>query len=71
MMDQNQMGPACNCPHHRAMPIFIVLIGLLFLLNALGYIGMHAVAVTWPIIVILAGLQKMMQRRCNCCNRDK
>ncbi len=70
-MDQNQMGPACKCPHHKVGAIFIVLLGLLFLLNALGYVGDHTTAVVWPVIVILIGLQKIFKRRCNCCSKDK
>lgn len=59
----------CNCPHHKMIPLGIVLIGLVFLLGALGVLAMSTVNITWPIIVILIGLQKMMRGMCKCCSR--
>lgn len=66
---QNMPGGKCNCPHHKMVPIFIVLIGLTFLLNALGTLSMQATSIIWPILLIVIGLQKMFQHKCKCCDR--
>lgn len=68
-MDQNQMGQSCPCPHHKVMPILVVLLGLSFLLTALHVYSAGVNSVIWPIIVILAGLQKMFSRNCSCCKK--
>lgn len=60
-------GEGCKCPHHKMIPLLIVLFGLLFLLEALGWWGTRFVEVVWPILVILGGLQKMMGGKCKCC----
>ncbi len=73
-MDQSSMSPevvghgkACGCVHHKMMPLFIVLFGIVFLLGGLGKIDMGTVNIVWPILVILAGLQKMFSGMCKCC----
>lgn len=67
-MDMQQTGQKCNCFHHKLVPIFIVLLGVLFLLGAMDVIAAHTVSVVWPVIVILAGLQKLMGHNCKCCS---
>ena len=58
----------CKCPHHKTMPVLIVIFALLFLLHALGwFITDHILAVTWPIVVGLAGIFRMSERKCTCC----
>lgn len=55
-----------HCGHGRVkMGILIVLFGLVFLLGALDVLTSKQVAVLWPIVVILAGLTKMM-KGCGC-----
>ncbi|MBI2644811.1 hypothetical protein HYW94_01370 [Candidatus Uhrbacteria bacterium] len=63
------MGGAksCGCPHHKMMPLFIVLFGLVFLLKTLNVITPEVLDVAWPVIVILAGLFKMTKGMCKCC----
>jgi len=68
-MDQNQTGKKCSCLHHEIIPIFLILIGLTFLLNAWAILSDAATAVIWPIILILIGFQKLMGLKCPCCNR--
>jgi hypothetical protein len=51
------------------MPILVVLLGLSFLLTALNVYSAGVNSVIWPIIVILAGLQKMFSRNCSCCKK--
>jgi uncharacterized membrane protein len=48
----------------------IVLIGLSFLLQALGILTVGFVAVAWPILLIIAGLSKLAGRKCECCERN-
>ena len=69
MENMNTMGEknVCGCPHHKIFPGLVVLFGLVFLLGALGVITSQTVAIMWPVIVIVAGLKKMMKRRCKCC----
>lgn len=45
----------------------IVLIGLAFLLQALGILGSATVAFLWPVFLIIAGLAKLGSRNCACC----
>jgi len=61
-------GKNCRCPHHSVMPLLVVLLGVVFLLQALGTVSIGFVNVAWPILVILAGFQKFFNRRCKCCN---
>ncbi|MBU6447924.1 hypothetical protein KGQ24_03750 [Patescibacteria group bacterium] len=69
MMDQNQMGAKCSCPHHKMGAIWIILFGLLFLLAATGVISDYVNSILWPIVVILFGLQKIFNHKCHCCNK--
>lgn len=56
----------CPCKHHKIVPCLVVLFGLTFLLGALNVLSAGAVAVIWPIIIILAGLAKMKGGMCGC-----
>ena len=60
-------GNVCSCSHHKVVPFMIVLIGLAFLLQALGIIGSMLVAFLWPVFLIIAGLAKLGSRGCRCC----
>jgi hypothetical protein len=57
----------CSCPCHKMVGLFIALIGLIFLLGAFGVISQRVVGVTWPILVILIGVQKICGSKCKCC----
>jgi len=57
----------CGCSHHKLVPLFITLIGLSFLLQAMGVLSAMIVAYAWPILLTLIGLQKMMGGMCKCC----
>ena len=41
-MDQMNQGGMCKCPHHKVVPVALILIGLSFLLNALGMLRSRA-----------------------------
>ena len=66
-MDQQGMQK-CGCPHHKIVPGLVVLFGLLFLLQAFGMVADRTVMIGWPVLVILAGLQKMFEAKCKCCS---
>ena len=68
-MEEGMKGEKCYCPHHKVVPIFVVLLGLLFLLNAFNVFNPMFVSVAWPILVIAAGLTKMFEHKCTCCRR--
>jgi hypothetical protein len=51
------------------VPLFILLIGLDFLLANLGVLSQGFLNVSWPILVMLVGLQKMAGGMCKCCSR--
>jgi hypothetical protein len=59
-------GMTCKCPHHKVMPIIIILIGVDFFLGAVGVLTAGFVSVTWPILLIILGCVKMV--RCGCCS---
>jgi len=58
-------GKVCKCAHHKAVPVCIILIGLAFLLQTLNMMSAGAVAVIWPVLLIVIGAVKMM--KCKCC----
>lgn len=60
-------GTKCGCPHHKVPMLCVTLIGLMFLLSALGYVGAGTTAVVWPILLIVFGLTKLMGGGCKCC----
>jgi hypothetical protein len=59
------MEGICKCSHHKVVPVSIALIGLTFLLGQLGIFTDAAVAMIWPILLIVIGIFKM--KKCNCC----
>ncbi len=63
----DKVDPQCSCSHHHIAPVAIVLIGLDFLGNAIGLIPDAFLAMTWPVLLIIAGLVKFTGRRCRCC----
>lgn len=66
-MDQSKTCENCKCPHHKMFPVLIVLFGLLFLLQNYGVFSASFVNVAWPVLVILAGLNKLSKGMCKCC----
>lgn len=63
-----QEGMKCSCAHHQLVPGLIVLIGLVFLLQALNVLSAAFVSVAWPALLILIGLQKLSRGMCKCCS---
>jgi len=58
---------SCNCPHHKAIPVFIILIALTFLLGQWEMLAMSSVDVIWPILLGAIGVTKLMKGKCGCC----
>ena len=73
MMDNMNMkeggmhGNVCRCPHHKVVPLTIVLFGVTFLLSALGTISCETRNIIWPILVIIGGGTKLFSGSCKCC----
>lgn len=49
------------CGDRHFIPILVVLFGLLFLLQALGYVSASVVAIVWPILVGIGGIAMLNQ----------
>ncbi|MDO8470651.1 MAG: DUF5668 domain-containing protein [bacterium] len=64
-MDQGQNK--CGCVHHSIGGLIVTLFGLLFLLGNMGVVTMEMVNTGWPVLVIIAGLAKLMKKKCTCC----
>ena len=62
-------GKTCNCPHHKVLPILLILVGVDFLLGALQVFTWFFVDVTWPILLIIGGATWMNQSSCGCCEK--
>ena len=57
----------CGCPHHKALPVLVILFGLLFLLSNMNVVSSSMVSTWWPVLVIAGGLVKLMKNKCKCC----
>lgn len=57
----------CGCACHKMLGLFIALIGLTFLLRALGAVSDRTVSILWPFLVMLAGIQIVFRNKCKCC----
>ncbi len=70
MDEVKNIGEKCNCPHHKMVPLMVLLIGLTFLLGALNILSGQAVSIIWPILVIIAAGTKISSSKCKCCNKS-
>lgn len=57
----------CNCPHHKAIPVFTILIAVTFLLGAWDMLSATSVDIIWPVLLGAIGVTKLMKGKCNCC----
>ena len=71
MENQQSCGSCskCGCMCHKMVGLLVVLFGLLFLAQAFEWLGASTVAMTWPVLVVLAGLKCMMAGYCKCCSK--
>ena len=65
-------GGMCSCVCHKGKKwgkgLFLVLLGLIFLLNSLGIMRDSTASFLWPLLVLLAGLGVLMKGCCKCCD---
>ncbi len=61
----------CGCPHHKLVPLVMVIVGSAFLLESLDVLTAATVSMVWPIGLILAGLSKLSGGMCSCCAMKK
>jgi len=69
-MDENinmEHGKTCHCGHHKMMPVLVIIFGLVFLLAEFNVLTWGFVNVTWPILIIIFGVGKLMSGKCTCC----
>ena len=66
-MDESMQKNVCGCPHHRMIPLLVVLFAIVFLLGAFDVLTQRVVSISWPVIVGVAGLMKLGESRCKCC----
>jgi len=66
-MHEEGKGMVCKCSHHKVIPWLVILIGLDFLLGATMVLTWTFVDITWPILLIIGGVVKLV--RCNCCSK--
>ena len=55
-MNHEMHGTICRHPRHRAVPILAIIIGLEFFLAEIGVLTWEFVNVTWPLLLIVAGI---------------
>jgi hypothetical protein len=60
-------GKVYKCPHHKVVPVLIILVGLDFLLGAVNVLTWSFVDITWPILLIIGGATKL--GGCSCCSK--
>ena len=67
MAEQMATVNKCKCPHHKIIPVLIIVFALVFLLGALDVVSSRFVSISWPILLGLAGVFKLVERKCTCC----
>jgi hypothetical protein len=63
MMEKGGMCKAGGCGCHSMKPWAMIIVGLAFLLQAVGVLSAMVVSYVWPIALIAVGFSKM----CKCC----
>lgn len=66
-MEEMSNHNTCSCPHHKVVPVLILLLAVLFLLGNLNVVSAGTVSIGWPILVGLAALTKLFSSSCKCC----
>jgi len=61
----------CRCPHHSVVGAFVLVFGLMFLLQAMGVLSATFVSYGWPILIMAFGLHKLIEGMCSCCRGKK
>ncbi len=56
----------CHCSHRRTIPVLAIIVGLEFFLAEIGIFTWGFVNVTWPLLVVIAGIAGLRDHRCRC-----
>ncbi len=56
----------CRCPHHKSGALIIILFGLTFLLGTMGIVSGMFVSYTWPLLLIVFGVTRLIGGSCRC-----
>ncbi|MEK7664490.1 MAG: hypothetical protein AAB340_03605 [Patescibacteria group bacterium] len=69
-MENMQDMKNCNCIHHKVIPFLVVVFGVTFLMGFWEMINWDVVNIVWPVIIIVIGLMKLVERMeiCKCCS---
>ncbi len=59
----------CRCAHRRTIPVLAIIVGLEFFLAEIGIFTWGFVNVTWPLLVIIAGIAGLKGSHCRCHGR--
>ena len=57
----------CNCPHHKVAPWMMIIVGLAFVVYALGTINFMTMGLIVGIGLFLVGFTKLTGHSCKCC----
>ncbi|MGC9605257.1 MAG: hypothetical protein ABSF56_00655 [Minisyncoccia bacterium] len=68
-MNPNEGPKVCKCPHHKVMPVAVVLIAVTVLLANFNVFSWYVADIIWPILLIVAVWPKLC--RCKCCEEKK
>ncbi|MDO8664925.1 MAG: DUF5668 domain-containing protein [Candidatus Liptonbacteria bacterium] len=61
-------GKKCGCPHHKVVPLLLVLTGATVLAGNFGWLSAEIVNWTWPTLVLVVGVFKLTEgNMCKCC----
>ena len=69
-MNHMNSQKACACPHHKLGDVAIIVIGLLFLGQALNILDTSLVTLLWPIFAIAYGAVRLIGGGCACYARS-
>jgi len=48
---------------HSIVPVLLILIAVVFLLQALGYLAPSVVSILWPVLLGIAGIAKLSDQK--------
>jgi len=61
------VGKVCNCPHHKVIPIIVLLIGLVVLLSAFNIWSGQVETILIGVLILIVGFVKLKSASCKCC----
>ena len=67
-MNQNMSGKVCACPHHKMMPLAMIVAGLAVVGYAVNILTSMAVFLVLGIVLVVKGFMKLNTHKCKCCD---